>query len=675
MEKIYNIKNDIDCLNAIYNYKRPIIIWGTKAAAQIAYRLCINQNRKIIAFGDNNCTDSEYYIDGKKVVTTEEVILKYPNAIILLGTFYEKTEKIIIEGFSQKKTHHLSFVSFSVIAFLYEKFVLKRQILDEERYYNLLQNIHYSKNTKSEQIIKKKFFLEYQYKIISIENDNLKQFIKNNIGIKELSLLIPAKYMSEKLLVYIKKEYMTEQIGHLVLVIDSLEELSLKQILLINSIFFYVKILKPKNNVKNIYNFEKGSIIVDFYDNENINLEYQNITYNNAITEKNVCDSVIEYIGGGMIVKPITEQEVIIVQIFNGLANQMIMYLFGKFIEKYTHKTVIFDDSILALDILDKGKNVERIQKWCKSFNENTVINMVKETREKNSFYLFSRAEIAEVFQLDIRLLSDYFDNKSWKKYIEKIKQDFCSDYAQPFPLGQLLIQKGYGMFILCDDLIPKEYINVNNLARISTDAIDFPPLKNYLMDSLINYEGNVYYFGGWSSCERKDWLIKNKIDIQKILEFNVKLNGINIELAKKIKSSYSVILHIRRGDFILAKLSCGNEYFQLAVRELNSMSFGEELEYFVFSDDITWCKENIADMIRMETTKEAIFVDENKGKNSYIDIYLMSLGKIFIPNPRSTFSHMAIILASDARLTVNELKYRNDKERGVLKQIEFVNL
>ena len=43
---------------------------------------------------------------------------------------------------------------------------------------------------------------------------------------------------------------------------------------------------------------------------------------------------------------------------------------------------------------------------------------------------------------------------------------------------------------------------------------------------------------------------------------------------------------------------------------------------FFIFSDDIEWCKENL------KLPEECVFVDWNTGNDSYVDLQLMSLCK-----------------------------------------------
>lgn len=102
------------------------------------------------------------------------------------------------------------------------------------------------------------------------------------------------------------------------------------------------------------------------------------------------------------------------------------------------------------------------------------------------------------------------------------------------------------------------------------------------------------------------------------------KLDPYNLELAKLITAKESVSLHIRRGDYLTAENSifqniCTPTYYKNAVSYMNSNVVNPY--YFIFSNDIEWCKNNL-------NLDNITFVDWNIGVNSYKDMQLMSLCK-----------------------------------------------
>lgn len=89
-------------------------------------------------------------------------------------------------------------------------------------------------------------------------------------------------------------------------------------------------------------------------------------------------------------------------------------------------------------------------------------------------------------------------------------------------------------------------------------------------------------------------------------------------DLIAEMRSSTSVSLHVRRGDY------SGNsifgfvplDYYRAAIDQLQREVANPR--FYVFSDDVSWCKQNLA-------VPASTFVEHNTGKNSYRDLVLMS--------------------------------------------------
>jgi len=128
----------------------------------------------------------------------------------------------------------------------------------------------------------------------------------------------------------------------------------------------------------------------------------------------------------------------------------------------------------------------------------------------------------------------------------------------------------------------------------------------------LFGYFQNEEYFRKYKSQIRKDFTFKNE------------LNGKNKDIAKKMSETESVSMHIRRTDYMspsstLAVLDMA--YYQQAInlmREKVNNPF-----FFIFSDDIEWVRDNLD-----VGSIPHVFIDWNTGKESYIDMQLMSLCK-----------------------------------------------
>jgi hypothetical protein len=109
----------------------------------------------------------------------------------------------------------------------------------------------------------------------------------------------------------------------------------------------------------------------------------------------------------------------------------------------------------------------------------------------------------------------------------------------------------------------------------------------------------------------------------------------------KAIESAKNpVAIHVRRGDYathdggLLLPADYYNRSIQQMERQLSSPSF------FVFSDDIPWCRENLVAQSPFQ------FVDWNDDRQGYKDLFLASRCRHFILSNESTFSHQIVQLA-----------------------------
>lgn len=130
-------------------------------------------------------------------------------------------------------------------------------------------------------------------------------------------------------------------------------------------------------------------------------------------------------------------------------------------------------------------------------------------------------------------------------------------------------------------------------------------------------------------------------LDIKDTLREEFKLKDeslIPADYKDKICNSDSVCVHIRRGDYLDYSYYhvCDSYYFRSAVDYIKGIRPGAE--FFIFSDDIGWAKENI-------TGDHIHYVEEMH--DDYIDFTLMRMCKHFIIS-NSTFSWWAAFLGND---------------------------
>lgn len=88
-----------------------------------------------------------------------------------------------------------------------------------------------------------------------------------------------------------------------------------------------------------------------------------------------------------------------------------------------------------------------------------------------------------------------------------------------------------------------------------------------------------------------------------------------------------AISLHVRRGDYISnAEVNtvhgvCNTDYYQAAIKFIKGLV--QTPHFFVFSDDISWCQENLTFSETLVT-----FIEHNQGEKSHEDMRLMSYCK-----------------------------------------------
>ena len=250
-----------------------------------------------------------------------------------------------------------------------------------------------------------------------------------------------------------------------------------------------------------------------------------------------------------------------IVLMNGGLGNQLFQYAFYRYIQIATNDICYIDDSAFW------GNNIEH-----------------------NGF------EIERIFGVKCNLLSRFFDNDVWIEKINK-KQEGIS-------IPQQLLNAGIDISVIAetDDLaFNGEVIEVNN------------------DNDLINKETNIYYHGYWITDK---WFSNIKEVLLAELKFNDVVDEQNEMYLEYIKKTSSIALHVRRGDFVDLKRTLDMDYY---IENINNIeSFINDAVYFVFSDDIDWCRKHYDEIGLDKVKNRVIFVFGNSSKQAYVDMQLM---------------------------------------------------
>lgn len=622
---------------------RPIVIWGTKTAARICHLVLKRMNANIVAAGDNHidCTGRRVY--GVPILSLQQIQHQYPNAVIVIGSFFRDTVDAISAQI-RSTGNQFAICRFEEIEYLYEIEYLNRNIRDQENLYQVIHNVFYDSACRWERKCRNDIIIEYRYVVRDGKAEDLKEIISRVYGIRKLVLIISTSVIKES------EELIDElipynHIGHIVAVIEYGDNIPQSYLRSLAAKVFYI-VCDENAPTKFLADLEKMGIAVDTKTLPDELFGIEAIGMNSAVTERDVVESVLAYIGeditrhGGLRSKP-----VYIVQLSNGLANQMLMYLFGRFVEEESGRIVIFDDTILSVDVADEEENVNRICKWNKGLRRSEVEAGVRITRKKSSFYQFHRAEVAEVFDIPIRLLSDYFDGDTWNRYLNAVKKNHLCRYSQGYPLGQILVGRGFDMTFIRDTIMPDEFLAVRRSCYMDITAWGRPYTEKSITQFMLT-RNNAYFDGVWANGKVDDWLIHHRHWVKGVFRFQLNLNERNRRYVKEISESDSVMIHIRRGDFAHFKLAPEIDYFRRSIEQVEKTMPSDNRRYFIFSDDLEWCWEHRGELGIEKLGDITTFVTGNTGVWSYMDLYLMSLGKIIIATPGSSFSYMAILLS-----------------------------
>lgn len=189
----------------------------------------------------------------------------------------------------------------------------------------------------------------------------------------------------------------------------------------------------------------------------------------------------------------------------------------------------------------------------------------------------------------------------------------FCLNYREITDEEAAEI-KGYGY---CDSLFDKIQHKIKR-------KICHP---NYLIyeDNIENFQPEIFgmdqvYLSGYWQNEKYFSDIAG--EIHKNFSFPLDMDLKNKEILSRIKQENSVSVHVRRGDYLLAKNEnvyggiCTEEYYKKAIAYMDAQI--NSPHYFLFTDDVKWAEKNMR-------YPNMTIISNNTGSNSYIDMFLMS--------------------------------------------------
>ena len=258
-----------------------------------------------------------------------------------------------------------------------------------------------------------------------------------------------------------------------------------------------------------------------------------------------------------------------------------------------------------------------------------------------DSFFFFKHQhngyELEKVFGLKPNLLSEQLGADAWNALVENRKN-------------------GIGMA----DSLSNLGFHVSMIAEAQNYKTDNPfsgkvwsiPCNEYHPDILKWNDEIVYYFGYWIN---KNWINAYRDLFLEELAFPPILDDKNLKYASRIKSTLSVGVHIRRGDYLNLRIGIDPAFYHSALSGI--LASYPESTLFVFSDDPDWCEDH-ADVLGLSLAKEVISVRGNINGANYIDMQLLSMCKgLLISN--SAFSYLAALLNNNLEFYYNLASWR----------------
>lgn len=144
-----------------------------------------------------------------------------------------------------------------------------------------------------------------------------------------------------------------------------------------------------------------------------------------------------------------------------------------------------------------------------------------------------------------------------------------------------------------------------------------------------------------------KSNFLQNKIGakVRAGLQFRIPNDKENLKYMQMVKKTESVSVHIRRSDYLQYNEDCYKfGYFPKCISFVKNRI--EYPVFFVFSDDLEWCRENLSE-IGFSKDDKVYFVGVNSGENSFRDMQLMANCKHNIAT-KSSFGWWASFLNSN---------------------------
>lgn len=164
----------------------------------------------------------------------------------------------------------------------------------------------------------------------------------------------------------------------------------------------------------------------------------------------------------------------------------------------------------------------------------------------------------------------------TWELQLNKLKLQY--DGQLTYPWTQLFIDRAVGNKF-------RRRVAIGWATRISKENPEWS-LEDYVRAT----QKDTMYYGNW---ENQRFFVKYRDDLLKMLVPKEPNGGKALVYCQSVNMKNSVGVHVRRGDKVAIGGSLAKDYYIQAILQMRKM-LGEDTQFFIISDDIPWCKENI---------------------------------------------------------------------------------
>ncbi len=290
-----------------------------------------------------------------------------------------------------------------------------------------------------------------------------------------------------------------------------------------------------------------------------------------------------------------------IVRICNGLADQITQYLLSKCIQ-YEGMDVYYDDL---------------------------------QARSINANHLGYELDKVIVEKLDKKCFSNILSNELVKVF-----------YNHEMDLPDVLFDAGADQLLAATDMRIYYHLNKKCSRILYTRKTDYEyeNLKNFVRGF------GPYCTHYYSVIKPELIMLHYPLCLKKLCRFPGFDDEKNSRLQQEMTDYTGVGVHVRKGDYVLWGDTNLN-FYKEAICKVLSIPEYREAKFYVFSDDIPWCKENAEGLGLLQVDKGNLaYISHNKGDSSYRDMQLLTFCRVII-GQHGGFARMAYVLSEKCEM------------------------